>query len=203
MKQYSLTVQPKLRGDLVAESNDATKDLLNQISRHMGNAVVVQSSNGSPVPIRFNSDTGSMEVYKNNAWSSIGTIGATAAAPSTTKKQTFSNAYTPVADDTKLNIDQSTNPQTLVGTFTLPELEVTGDVGFFGTTPASQTTVADPTATGNADGEIGGLTFNATTYTPAEIEALRDKCEELADDVRALHSTVTALINALQSYGLV
>jgi len=38
---------------------------------------------------------------------------------------------------------------------------------------------------GNADGEIGGLTISDPP-TQAEVQALRDKCEELADDVRAL-----------------
>ena len=38
-------------------------------------------------------------------------------------------------------------------------------------------------ALGNTDNEIGALTFSGTP-TQAEAEALRDKCEELADDVR-------------------
>ena len=66
------------------------------------------------------------------------------------------------------------------------------NLGFFDTTPVAKTSV---TLT-NTDNEIGGLTFNATTYTGSEIEALRDKCEALADDVRALHA-------ALASYGLI
>jgi hypothetical protein len=40
-------------------------------------------------------------------------------------------------------------------------------------------------ALGNTNGEIAALTSSATT-TQAEFEALRDKCEELADDVRAI-----------------
>lgn len=51
---------------------------------------------------------------------------------------------------------------------------------------------------GNADNEIGGLTISAA-YNQPEVQALRDKCEELADDVRALstlvHSVRTALMN--------
>jgi len=44
-----------------------------------------------------------------------------------------------------------------------------------------------PVATpGNTDNEIGGLTFSSTV-TQAECEALRDKCEELADDVRNIN----------------
>ena len=38
---------------------------------------------------------------------------------------------------------------------------------------------------GNADGEIAGLTISDSP-TQAEVQALRDACEELADDVRAL-----------------
>ena len=40
---------------------------------------------------------------------------------------------------------------------------------------------------GNIDSEISSLTFSATP-TQAEAEALRDKCEELADDVRNLRA---------------
>ncbi len=38
---------------------------------------------------------------------------------------------------------------------------------------------------GNVNSEIGALTSSSTT-TQAEFNALRDKCEELADDVRAM-----------------
>jgi len=39
--------------------------------------------------------------------------------------------------------------------------------------------------------------------TQAEVQALRDKCEELADDVRALSTLVHALRGALVSVGVV
>jgi len=42
--------------------------------------------------------------------------------------------------------------------------------------------------------DIGNLSISST-YTASEIQALRDKCESLAEDVRALHS-------ALTTYGL-
>lgn len=48
-------------------------------------------------------------------------------------------------------------------------------------------------ALGNTNGEIGGLTFSGGGPTQAECNALRDKCEELADDVRTL---VAALASA-------
>lgn len=64
-------------------------------------------------------------------------------------------------------------------------------VGFFGSAPVAKTTVT----LGNTDNEIGGLTISAA-YSQAEVQALRDKCEELADDVRTLKA-------ALSSYGLV
>ena len=64
-------------------------------------------------------------------------------------------------------------------------------VGFFGTAPVAKTTVT----LGNTDNEIGGLAIGET-YSQAEVQALRDKCEELADDVRALKA-------ALAGYGLV
>jgi hypothetical protein len=45
---------------------------------------------------------------------------------------------------------------------------------------------------GNTDAEISGLTIGAT-YSQSEVQALRTKAEELADDVRAI---ATALSNA-------
>jgi hypothetical protein len=55
---------------------------------------------------------------------------------------------------------------------------------------------------GNTNGEIGGLTISDPP-TQAEIQALRDKCEELADDVRALSTLVHALRGALVAVGVV
>ncbi|MCL4179114.1 MAG: hypothetical protein KJ072_15400 [Verrucomicrobia bacterium] len=42
---------------------------------------------------------------------------------------------------------------------------------------------------GNSDGEIGSLTISDPP-TQAEVQVLRDKCDELADDVRALSALV-------------
>jgi len=55
---------------------------------------------------------------------------------------------------------------------------------------------------GNTDGAIGGLAFSATP-SQAEVVELRDKCEELADDVRALSTLVHALRAALVAAGVV
>jgi hypothetical protein len=57
-----------------------------------------------------------------------------------------------------------------------------GKIGFYGVTPATQPAGADQTAValGHTDGEIGGLTISDPP-TQAEVQALRDKCEELAD----------------------
>ena len=55
---------------------------------------------------------------------------------------------------------------------------------------------------GNTDGAIGGLTI-LDPPTQAEVQALRDKCEELADDVRALSTLVHALRTALVAVGVV
>ena len=64
-------------------------------------------------------------------------------------------------------------------------------VGFFGAAPAAKNTVTLV----NTDGAIGGLAIGAT-YSQAEVQALRNAAETLADDVRALKA-------ALSSYGLV
>jgi hypothetical protein len=79
-----------------------------------------------------------------------------------------------------------------------------GKIGFYGVTPVTQPAGADQAAVtlGNGDGEIGGLTFSDPP-TQAEVQALRDKCEELADDVRALAALVHALRGALVAVGVV
>jgi hypothetical protein len=59
-----------------------------------------------------------------------------------------------------------------------------------------------PVTLGNTDGEIAGLTISDPP-TQAEVQALRDKAEELADDVRALSALVHALRWALVSSGVV
>ena len=115
----------------------------------------------------------------NDASVTVYTAGLTTASASPTKaynrlvlgyRNTVSDAFYPVG------IRLPVNPAV---------------VGFFGAAPVSKNTVT----LGNTDNEIGGLAIGAT-YSQAEVQALRDKCEELADDVRALKA-------ALAGYGLV
>jgi hypothetical protein len=70
--------------------------------------------------------------------------------------------------------------------------------------PATRADWTDQAAVtlGNVDGEIGGLTISDPP-TQAEVQALRDKCEELADDVRALSALMHALRGALVALGVV
>ncbi len=79
-----------------------------------------------------------------------------------------------------------------------------GKIGFYGVTPVVQPSGAGQAAVtlGNTDGEIGGLTISDPP-TQAEVQLLRDKCEELADDVRALSTLVHALRGALVAVGMV
>ena len=78
-----------------------------------------------------------------------------------------------------------------------------GKIGFYGVTPVAQPAGAGQAAVtlGNADGEIGGLPISDPP-TQAEVQALRDKCEELADDVRALATLVHAMRAALVAVGV-
>jgi hypothetical protein len=56
-----------------------------------------------------------------------------------------------------------------------------------------------PAAFGNTDNEIGGLAIGAA-YSQAEVQALRDKTEELADDCRALRATVATLVSEIGTF---
>ena len=115
----------------------------------------------------------------NDAAVTVSAASLTTAAASTTKaynrlvlgyRNTASDAFYPV------NIRLPVNPSV---------------VGFFGAAPAAKNTVTLV----NIDGAIGGLAIGAT-YSQAEVQALRNAAETLADDVRALKA-------ALSSYGLV
>ena len=79
-----------------------------------------------------------------------------------------------------------------------------GNIGFYGTTPIVQPAGAVQAAVTveNTDGEISGLTISDPP-TQAEVQALRNKCEELADDVRALSTLVHALRGALVAVGVI
>jgi hypothetical protein len=73
-----------------------------------------------------------------------------------------------------------------------------------GATPVVQPSGADQAAVtlGNTDGEKGGLTISDPP-SQAEVQALRDKAEELADDVRNLSTLVHALRTAMVAESLV
>lgn len=55
---------------------------------------------------------------------------------------------------------------------------------------------------GNANSEIGSLTISAA-YSQGEVQALRDKCEELADDVRALSVLLHQIRTDLIAFGAI
>jgi hypothetical protein len=85
-----------------------------------------------------------------------------------------------------------------------PTYATGGKIGFYGATPVTQPAGAGPAAVtlGNTDNAIGGLSIGAAC-SQAEVQALRDKCEELADDVRALSALVHALRGALVAVGVI
>jgi len=76
---------------------------------------------------------------------------------------------------------------------------VTQRLGLWGATPVVQPAEAaqGPVTLGNTDNAIGGLVISAPP-TQAEVVALRNACETLADDVRAM----STLLHALRSAGL-
>lgn len=95
------------------------------------------------------------------------------------------------------NVVLGTGTGTKIGTATSQKL------GFFDAAPVVQPADAAQAAVTivNEDGDIGSLTFSATP-TQGEVEALRDECEILADDVRNLAALVHALRTAGVNLGL-
>lgn len=83
-----------------------------------------------------------------------------------------------------------------IGTATAQKL------GFWNATPVIQQASGDQAAVtmGSANSAIGNLTSSATT-TQAEFNALRDACETLADDARAINVLLTAIRTALVNTG--
>ena len=78
-----------------------------------------------------------------------------------------------------------------------------GELGFF-----SASAVAQPSGSAqqsvtlvNTNGAIGGLTIGVA-YNQGEVQALRNSCETLADDVRNIHTLLEALRTALVDLGL-
>lgn len=79
-----------------------------------------------------------------------------------------------------------------------------GDIGFFSAPAVAQPASADQALVtpGSENSEISALTFSAQP-TQAECEALRDKCEELGDDVRAAVVLLNQLRADLVTLGLI
>lgn len=103
---------------------------------------------------------------------------------------------TTISDGVDLTVGTSTG--TRIGT------AATQKLGLWNATPVIQPAAANQAAVtlGNTDGEIAGLTFSATP-TQAEAEALRDKCEELADDLRALSTLIHQIRSDLVTVGVI
>ena len=104
-----------------------------------------------------------------------------------------------------LGISASRAPEVwpLFGTRTQPDRAGHSRTKRADVTAVTQPAGADQAAVtlGNTDGEIVGLTISDPP-TQVEVQALRDKCEELADDVRALSALVHALRGALVAVGI-
>jgi len=74
---------------------------------------------------------------------------------------------------------------------------------FHGNTPVIQASSASQTESvvTNADGDVSGLTISAA-YDQAEITALRDQCEIVADDMRENNVLLNEIRNVLVELGL-
>ncbi len=102
------------------------------------------------------------------------------------------------ADSNGIYIDVGGGAGTQFGTSTANKL------GFWGATPVIQQAGGSQAAVtlGNADNEIGGLAIGGS-YSQSEVQALRDKTEELADDMRGLSTLLHAIRSALVTLGII
>jgi hypothetical protein len=108
------------------------------------------------------------------------------------------NLTSPVKVTDAKDIEVGTGTGTKIGTAAGQKLAL------WNAAPIVQPAHADQAAVvlGNANAEIGGLTISAA-YDQAEVEALRDRCEELADDVRNLSVLLHAIRTALVNFGAI
>ena len=113
----------------------------------------------------------------------------------------FIDVYEDLKFPAAVNLQLDTVTGTKIG------IAVTQKLGFWNTTPvvqpasANQAAVSAPASFVNTDGAIGGLSIGAA-YVQAEVQALRDACEVLADDCRALRdkvATYETLITAMRT----
>jgi hypothetical protein len=97
------------------------------------------------------------------------------------------------------SFDDGANIVTGTGTGTQIGTAANQKLGLWGAAPIVQPAGAAQAAVvlGNVDNAIGALTISDPP-TQAEVQALRDECETLADDVRAL----SALIHAIRTAGV-
>lgn len=194
-----MSEKPRLNTNLLFKGDKDLVDVIKQIDTHLGTARQLPDTSGTMRDIRIG-DNG-IEVLKNGKWISL----ATAQKDSSTS-------------------DSGLSGQLIVVPVVLSKsLRVDGSIGFYGTVPVGKTAVATVIATigtplavtGNTDGEVQALTFS-NPPTQAECEALRDKVEELADDVRGINAGAASkadvesvraklgeLIAALQATGII
>lgn len=136
---------------------------------------------------------GTLKVRGNTTLTTLAGTGQRLTQSDANGLQSASNS---LAEGQDLSFGTSTG--TKLGTATSQKL------GLFGVTPIIQPAHADQAAVtlGNTNGAIGGLTISAA-YSQAEVQALRDACETLADDVRALSTLVHALRTAGVNLGTI
>ncbi len=77
-------------------------------------------------------------------------------------------------------------------------------LAFFGETPVIRPSSADQVSVTptNTDGDVGGLTISAA-YSQSEVQALRDACEVVADDMRANNVLLSEIRDSLVALGLI
>lgn len=156
MANASETKQPTLSSRLLVEGDNELVALVKELDRLHGAAVVLQDEKGRNVPVRINTSTLGVEVYRGAAWVAAGQQTAPAAAQSQNTVVIGGTSTGGNIQDGPVFID---NALTVTGTTTL-----NGAVALNGTTAITGTLTTGPMA------YIGGAYISAAIVFTPEVD---------------------------------
>ena len=152
MAKASETKQPTLSSRLLVEGDNELVALVKELDRLHGAAVVLQDEKGRNVPVRINTSTLGVEVYRGAAWVAAGQQTAPAAAQSQNTVVIGGTSTGGNIQDGPVFID---NALTVTGTTTLNgATSINNTLAVTGTTTLNQASMVCLTLTPEASGDF-------------------------------------------------